>query len=83
MQNTEKKIMLDENRLYYRLILQIITDGRKHGEFKDTISAEDMAYTYESLERGMVYKWCVTGGKSSLSESRRQLLPIYLKQFLI
>jgi AcrR family transcriptional regulator len=83
VKNTEEKQLLNENRLYYKLILQIVTEGQKHGEFKSDISAEEMAGMYTSLERGMVYNWCVTDGKESLKETGRRLLPIYLKEILL
>ncbi len=83
VKNTEEKQLLNENRLYYKLILQIVTEGQKHGEFKSDISAEEMAGMYTSLERGMVYNWCVTDGKYSLEETGRRLLPIYLKEILL
>jgi hypothetical protein len=83
VKNTEEKQLLNENRLYYKLILQIVAEGQKHGEFKSDISAEEMAGMYTSLERGMVYNWCVTDGKESLEETGRRLLPIYLKEILL
>ena len=78
----EQQTMLDSNRFYYRLIPQIIKEGQKDGEFKQDDSPEDLADTYASLERGMIYDWCVKGGSYSLKEKSRKLLPIYLTSLL-
>jgi len=76
------KNFLNENRLYYKLICQIIKDGQQQGELKDIDTPEHMAYTYAFLEREMLYDWCITGGQYCLVEKSQQLLPIYLKKFL-
>lgn len=75
--------MLNQNRFYYKLIPQIIAEGQQSGEFDAAESAESLADTYASLERGMIYDWCVKDGKESLVEMSRKLLPIYLEHLLI
>ncbi len=77
-----KRNLLNENRLYYKLIPQMIGDGQHKGEFKQTESVESLADTYATLERGMIYDWCIKGGQYSLTEHSQKLLPIYLKEFL-
>lgn len=78
----EGQNMLDANRFYYRLIPQLIEEGQEKGEFSTKESAENLADTYASLERGLIYDWCVKGGSYSLREKSKKLLPIYLKSFL-
>ncbi|MGN0297901.1 MAG: proline racemase family protein [Lachnospiraceae bacterium] len=79
MENTE---LLNQNRLYYRLIPNIIMAGQKSGEFRRSETAEELAETYATLERGLIYDWCVRGGKDSLKENSKKLLPIYLQSLL-
>ncbi len=74
--------LLDEHRLYYKLIPEIIADGQKHGEFKTEDTPENLARLYASLERGLIYDWCVQGGKYSLRQRGQKLLPIYLREML-
>ena len=77
-----KKSLFNEERLYYKLILHILEEGQKSGEFKNTDSVKQMAEIYASLERGMIYNWCVEGGTFSLTKRSQRLLPVYLKEFL-
>ncbi len=75
----EGQNMLDNSRFYYHLIPQLIEEGQKTGEFSKEDSAENLADNYASLERGMIYDWCLKGGSYSLREKGKQLLPIYLQ----
>lgn len=77
-----KKSLFSGERLYYKLILHILEEGQKTGEFKNTDPAQQMADIYASLERGLIYNWCIEGGKTSLTESSRRLLPVCLREFL-
>lgn len=79
---TEQQELLNQNRFYYKLIPQIITEGQKSGEFDAAESADTLADTYASLERGMIYDWCVREGADSLVDKGRKLLPIYLGHLL-
>lgn len=79
----QQQEMLNQERFYYKLIPEIIAEGQQSGEFDPTESAEALADTYASLERGMIYDWCVKDGKDSLVEKSRKLLPIYLEHLLI
>ena len=58
---------------------RLIEEGQKNGEFSKEDSAENLADNYASLERGMIYDWCLKGGSYSLREKGKQLLPIYLQ----
>lgn len=78
----EKRHLLDEKRFYYKLIPQIIAEAQEKGEFVKVESAKNLADTYASLERGMIYDWCVKRGNESLSKNGQKLLPIFLKQYL-
>lgn len=76
----ERQELLNKNRFYYQLITRLIREGQKKGEFEREESAEALADTYASLERGMIYDWCVKGGTESLSAKGQKLLSIYLKE---
>lgn len=78
----EKCHLLNEKRFYYKLIPQIIAEAQEQGEFIKGESAQNLADTYASLERGMIYDWCVKRGTESLCKNGQKLLPVYLKQFL-
>lgn len=78
----EQQNLMNQNRFYYKLIPQIIEEGQDTEEFRRGDTPEVLADNYASLERGMIYDWCVRGGKTSLTEKSRRLLPIYLKDLL-
>lgn len=78
----ERQEMLNHDRLYYKLIPRIIAEGQKSGEFGEEEPAEALAETYASLERGLIYDWCIKGGGESLSEKGQKILPIYLGHLL-
>ena len=78
----EQQKLLDKNRFYYKLIGRIIAEGQKEGEFKKEETAEELADTYASLERGIIYDWCVQDGKGSLMEKGQTIIPIFLEHLL-
>ncbi|MGN0142471.1 MAG: TetR/AcrR family transcriptional regulator [Roseburia sp.] len=80
---TEQQKLLDKNRFYYKLIRQIISEGQETGEFKKEQTAESIADTYASLERGIIYDWCVQGGKESLMMKGQMIIPIFLEHLLM
>lgn len=81
-ESEHKQNMLDENRLYYRLIAQLIEEGLQKGEFRSQEAPKDLAQTYASLERGSIYDWCVKGGTYGLANQGHKMLSIFLKQLL-
>lgn len=78
----ERQEMLNKERFYYKLIAQLFEEGQKNGEFRKEESPQSMTETYASLERGMIYDWCVKGGKESLAEAGQKILPVYLTSML-
>ena len=78
----EGQNMLDSSRFYYHLIPQLIEEGQKTGEFSEEDTPENLADNYASLERGLIYDWCLKGGSYSLKEKGKQLLPVYLRSLL-
>ncbi len=75
----ERQDLLNEKRFYYTLIPRIIEEGQKVGEFTREESAKEIFETYASLERGLIYDWCVKEGKESLAQKGTKLLTSYLK----
>ncbi len=84
MNNDEKsRNLLNKNRFYYTLIPQLIQEGQDKGEFRKEDSAQEIADNYFSLERGIIYDWCVKDGKDSLTKRGQKLLQIFLKELMI
>lgn len=75
--------MLNKDRFYYKLIVQIISEGQENGEFRNNESAVKLAEKYASLERGLIYDWCVKRGESSLAEAGQDFIPLFLENLLL
>lgn len=78
----KKPDLLDKKRFYYQLIPKIIEEGLRKGEFQSPETAESLADTYASLERGIIYDWCVKNGEEDLVQKGHKMLSIFLKQLL-
>ena len=55
--------MMSPNRTYYKLLRQVISEGKQNGTFREEFSVNDIAKAYAMFERGLVH-------------FRRQLLPV-------
>lgn len=78
----ERQELLNKERFYYHLIPQIIEEGQQKGEFSEDETPDSLADTYASLERGLIYDWCVKGGKESLSKKGQKIIPIFLQHLM-
>lgn len=78
----ERRELLNKQRFYYHLIPQMIREGQRAGEFRQDENADSLAETYASLERGLIYDWCVKGGKESLMESGQKIFSIFLQHLI-
>ena len=82
MENQGNKSLMNHERLYYRLLDQIIQEGQQKDEITSECSYQEISKAYSQLERGMIYDWCVNNASYGLAEYSRKMLPVYLKQFL-
>ena len=76
----DKKSLSDGKR--FKWVTEILSDGLKRGEFKNTSSAEELMNIYAMYERAMLYDWSLFKGKYSLSEYSDRLLPHVLDTFV-
>lgn len=73
--------LLDHNRLYYKLLRQIVTQGQENGEFRSDMSVSELTKIYALCERALMYDWCICNGDYSLKAYSDQMMPIFLRQF--
>lgn len=78
----ERQNVLNDNRFYYHLIPKIIEEGQANGEFSCEEDAQSLAESYFSIERGLIYDWCIKGGTDSLVLNSSKILPVYLEHML-
>ena len=73
--------LLDSNRIYYKLLRQIASEGQKLGSFREGLSLNDITRAYAMFERGLMYDWCISGGNYSLCQYAATMMPLFLKSF--
>ncbi len=76
-----EKSLLDRNRLYYRLLTKIISQGQEAGELRTDVSVGEIVKAYAICERSFLYDWCISGGEYSLRSYSQKMLPIFLSEF--
>lgn len=78
---TGEKHLLDHNRIYYKLLRQIVTEGQKKGELREDVSVNEIVKAYALCERALIYDWCISNGDYSLSQYAKTMMPIFLGSF--
>ncbi|MGM9539010.1 MAG: TetR/AcrR family transcriptional regulator [Candidatus Onthomonas sp.] len=79
MIDSGNKALLNRDRLYYRLVEQIMSEGLQSGEFSSGEPAEKLMEDYAMIERGFLYDWCIHKNTGSLTETGNRLMPVFLK----
>lgn len=80
---TKDKISLsDTKRFYFKWTTDILAEGIKKGEFKNTSTATELMSIYAMYERALLYDWALYKGEFSLTERSDKLLPHILDVFV-
>jgi AcrR family transcriptional regulator len=77
----EDRRLIDQNRIYYRMIHDIVHEGQLRGQITDAISARDIVWYYTMCERALIYDWCLNQGNYSIKERCAEYMPIMFSQF--
>ena len=75
--NSEKHL-LDHNRVYYRVIRKIASEGQQLGQISSELSANEITKIYALCERALLYDWCLCGGEYSLKNYARRMMPMFM-----
>lgn len=78
-----QKHLLDQTRVYYRVLQQIITEGQDRNQIKNDRSSREIVRIYAMQERAVLYDWCICEGNYPLSSYGVELIEIFLKDFKI
>ena len=73
-----EKHLLDRNRLYFRLLREIIVKGQEKGEIRDDFSVNEITKAYALMERALMYDWCLCSGEYSLVKYSDTMMGIFL-----
>ena len=76
-----EKHLMDHNRVYYKLLRQIVSEGQKKGELKADATVNEIVKAYALCERALIYDWCISNGDYSLSQYAKTMMPIFLGNF--
>lgn len=79
----DRRSLLEDDRYYFTLLTELITEGISTGEFKDTCSVEEMLKVYVMYERALLYDWTLYQGSYSLTEYSDKLLPHVIERFKV
>ena len=78
-----EKHLLDNKRLYYKLLRKIVSDGQKNGELTCEMTANEIVKLYAICERALIYDWCLCNGEYSLSSYAKVTMPMFLSKICI
>ena len=76
-----EKHLMDHNRVYYKLLRQIVSEGQKKGELKADDTVNEIVKAYALCERALIYDWCISNGDYSLSQYGKTMMPVFLGSF--
>jgi len=73
--------LLDQNRVYYRLVTDIIEEGQKQGQLTKNKSVREITKYYTLCERALISDWCLNRGSYSLAQYSKEYMPMMLQAF--
>ncbi len=76
-----EKHLLDHNRIYYKLLRRIVSEGQQRGELRADVTVSEVVRVYAMCERALIYDWCLSEGSYSLMQYGRTMLPRFLDSF--
>ena len=76
-----EKHLLDRDRLYFRLLREIVTRGQEKGEIRTDYSVGEITRAYAMMERALMYDWCLSGGEYSLVAYSDSVTPMFLASY--
>ena len=76
-----EKHLLDHNRIYYKLLRRIVSEGQQRGELRADVTVNEVVRVYAMCERALIYDWCLSEGSYSLMQYGRTMLPRFLDSF--
>ena len=73
-----EKHLLDNKRLYYKLLREIVAGGQNKGELTDSLTVNEIVKIYAMCERTLLYDWCLCAGEYSLKHYAAKVMPMFL-----
>ncbi|MCI5897670.1 MAG: TetR/AcrR family transcriptional regulator [Firmicutes bacterium] len=76
-----EKHLLDRNRMYYKLLRQLVAEGQERGQLRKDVSVNEIVKAYALCERALLYDWCICNGEYSLKQYAKTMMPMFLSDF--
>lgn len=73
--------LLDQNRVYYKLVTEIIEEGQKQNQITKSKSVREITKYYTLCERALVSDWCLDRGSYSLAAYSKEYMPLMMQAF--
>ena len=73
--------LLDHNRVYYKVLRQIVVQGQERGQLRGDVTVNEMVRVYAMCERALIYDWCLSSGDYSLLQFGRSMMPMFFQGF--
>jgi len=78
-----ERYLLDPDRAYYRVVRQIVIEGKEKGIFKECFSVNEITIAYSLFERGIMYDWCISNGNYAFNAYASKMMKVFLNGFTI
>jgi AcrR family transcriptional regulator len=72
----EASYLGNEKRDIYAIMEEIYREGQEKGEFRQDLSAEDLARLTIHCYRGIIYDWCLANGSFDLVKTGEEMIDI-------
>ena len=76
-----EKHLLDRDRVYFRLLREIVSRGQARGEIRTDMTVNEITKAYALMERALMYDWCLCGGDYNLSRYSADMMGLFLNGF--
>ncbi len=76
-----EKHLLDRDRIYFKLLRRIVTEGQRAGQLRADRTVNDIVKAYALWERALMYDWCLCGGDYSLVDYTDVMTPMFLESY--
>lgn len=71
--------LLDQNRVYYKLVSEVIEEGQRQNEIIKSKSVREIVKYYSLCERALISDWCLEKGSYSLIEYSKDYFPAMIQ----
>ena len=73
--------LLDQNRVYYKLLNRIIEEGQNRGQIRSDVPVTEIARYYAMCERALVSDWCLSRGAYHLGDHNKKYMAYMLEHY--